>query len=273
MKYPYYPGCTLLEKAREFNNSAIRVSKILDIELLEMESWQCCGAVYPLATDNLFPLTAPVRNLVRASEMGDKMITTCAACYNVHKRVNHLVNTDGEILHRINQYNQEDPYNGSVEVLHLIELYRDRIALLEKKVTRDLSQINAAAYYGCLLLRPSEVLCLDEPEDPNIFEKVLETMGCEVIRFPYRVECCGAFATVRLKDPPLAPIRRIFESAIDYGVEYLVVSCPLCHFNLLEGQEKLQLTDPSFKKLQVLYFTELMEFGLGLTDEITVGVD
>ncbi len=270
MKYPYYPGCTLHEQAAVFNESAIRVARELEMELVELEDWQCCGAVYPLATDSLFPMASPLRNLVRAGEMGDQMVTSCAACYNVHKRVAHLVEEDSEILERINSYNREDEYQGGVEVLHLLEIFCQQEALtrIEEMTTRELGELRVGAYYGCLLLRPAEVLAFDDPEAPTIFENLLSSLGCDVIEYPYRTECCGAYATVHLEEPPRAPVQNIIESALRAGAEMLVVSCPLCHYNLVEGQELLKKEEPSFDGLQVLYFTELMEYAFGLRENL-----
>ncbi len=270
LKYPYYPGCTLFEKAAHYDRSARKVAEALEITLEELEEWQCCGAVYPLASDSLFPMAAPLRNMVQAEKVGDSMVTLCSACYNVHKRVSHLVDTDEETLKRINSYNREDEYKGGVEVLHLLEIFHDEKirAKIEGEVKKDLTGLKVGAYYGCLLLRPEEVMAFDDPEDPNIFEDLLSSLGCEAVKYPYRIECCGAFATVHLKRPPKRPVEAIVESAQKRGISLLVVSCPLCHYNLKESQEELAKDDPGFEVLPVIYFTELMEYAFGLKEEL-----
>ncbi len=270
MKYPYYPGCTLHEKAANFDRSARDVSRELGIELDELEEWQCCGAVYPLSSDGLFPMASPLRNLVRAEEIGDTMVTLCSACYNVHKRVDYLVKEDEEILERINSYNREDEYDRGVEVRHLIEVMRERgFDKIAGATSRDLSEITAAPYYGCLLLRPGEVLQFDDPESPKIFEELLESLGCQVADYPNKGECCGAYATVHMEKPPEAPIRSIVESARKRGADLLAVSCPLCHYNLKECQSNIAEREPGFNEIPVVYFTELMEYAFGLSDELS----
>lgn len=272
LKYPYYPGCTLYEKAAAFNQSAIRVAEALGITLEELEEWQCCGAVYPLATDSLFPMAAPLRNLAQAAKMGSSMVTLCAACYNVHKRVSHLADTDQEIVERINSYNREDEYKGGVKVLHLLEVFHDQqiLSKIKEQVKEDLGGLKVGAYYGCLLLRPENVMGFDDPEDPTIFEDLLAAIGCEAVKYPYRIECCGAFATVHLERPPKEPARKIVESATKRGISLLVVSCPLCHYNLKESQEEIAREDPSFETIPVIYFTELMERAFGLKEELSL---
>ncbi len=325
MKYPYYPGCSLYDTAAVFNDSALKVAQKLDIELVELEEWQCCGAVYPLSSDGLFPLAAPLRNLVQAErmveagksgvygesgevgeavkseesedpgdsgepggsggsgetggtggagEVSNKMVTLCSACYNVHKRVDHLVREDEETLERINSYNREDEYHKGVEIVHLLDVLRDDVGFerLKEAVTRDLQDLKVGAYYGCLLLRPEEALNFDDPEDPAVFEDLLTSLGCEPVKFPHRAECCGAYATVHLESPPESAARAIIESAVGRGARLLVTSCPLCHYNLEESQQNILEREPGFQELPVIYFTELLEYALGLSAELA-GLD
>ena len=48
MKYSYYPGCTLKNKAKDLDAYARASARALGFELEEIEDWQCCGGVYPL---------------------------------------------------------------------------------------------------------------------------------------------------------------------------------------------------------------------------------
>ena len=60
MKIPYYPGCTLHERARDFDVSAKECARALGVELEELPIWTCCGAVYPLVTDSVMDVLAGV---------------------------------------------------------------------------------------------------------------------------------------------------------------------------------------------------------------------
>ena len=51
MKYSYYPGCTLRNKAKDLDEYARASARALGFELEEIEDWQCCGGVYPLGSD------------------------------------------------------------------------------------------------------------------------------------------------------------------------------------------------------------------------------
>jgi hypothetical protein len=73
MRYFYFPGCTLETKAVGFNRSAKEAAGALGVELVTLPEWNCCGATFPLSTDNVLDLAGPARRSqeISASVMGD----------------------------------------------------------------------------------------------------------------------------------------------------------------------------------------------------------
>ncbi|MBT6613149.1 MAG: heterodisulfide reductase, subunit B, partial [Deltaproteobacteria bacterium] len=63
MKVSYYPGCTLKSKAKNFEVAAIKSMERLGVEMVELDRWNCCGAVFSLADDDLIHQVAPIRDL------------------------------------------------------------------------------------------------------------------------------------------------------------------------------------------------------------------
>ena len=63
MTYSYFPGCTLKNKAKDLDHYARECAKVLGFELEEIENWQCCGAVYPQASDEIATKLSSVRAL------------------------------------------------------------------------------------------------------------------------------------------------------------------------------------------------------------------
>lgn len=266
IKFAYYPGCTLRTKAREFNESVKAVSSVLGIELEELPSWTCCGAVIPLVTDNVMNLIAPIRNIIYAKKHGHDMVALCSFCYNVLKRANNAVKEDPEKLQKINDFIEEEKkYDGNVKVFHLLELLKDKIGFenLGKMVKKNLSGLRVAPYYGCMLLRPAEI-GIDDPEEPRILENFLEALGCEVVDFPFKTECCGSYLTVSSPDTAMECSYNILNSAVKNKADIIVTSCPLCHFNLDEKQEEMVKKYSDFKKISVTYFTRPLEIALGM---------
>jgi heterodisulfide reductase subunit B len=282
MKIPYYPGCTLHERARDFDISARECAKALGIELDELPIWTCCGAVFPLVTDSVMEILAPVRNLSYASRMGDRVVTLCAFCYNVLKRANRVMREDPERREKANlflradtekreaveSYTRED-YAGQVDVIHYLEMLRDDVGFdkIAERVGGKLAGLRVAPYYGCMLLRPKKEMEFDDPEQPHIFEDFLTALGCEVVDFPMKTECCGGFQIVRDEDTAIACSQNVVGSALKGGADVIVTTCPLCRYNLDEKQKEISGRVSGWRKIPVIYFTQLLGIALGIDEQ------
>lgn len=119
MTYSYFPGCTLKNKAKDLDHYARECAKVLGFELEEIENWQCCGAVYPQASDEIATKLSSVRALADAKEKGQDLITVCSACHHVIKRVNDDMANVEDIQTKVNNYMAlSEPYLGETKVLH-----------------------------------------------------------------------------------------------------------------------------------------------------------
>ena len=262
MKYSYYPGCTLRTKAKKLDDYARASAKALGFELEEIEDWQCCGGVYPLSSDEIGSKLSSVRALNAAKEKNQELVTLCSACYHVVKRVNDDMRNVEDIRTRANNYMKlDEPYLGETNVLHFLEVLRDRVGFdeLKKKVTNPLTGRKIGAYYGCLLLRPGKILGFDNPENPSIIEDFIRAIGAEPVVYPYRNECCGGYISLKAKDLAKNMCDNIMDSASGFGAEMLITACPLCQYNL---------TKNSNAKIPVYYFTELLAEALGVKEEV-----
>ena len=261
MKYSYYPGCTLRTKARDLDAYARVSARALGFELEEIDNWQCCGGVYPLGSDEIATKLSSVRALNQAKEKGQDLVTLCSACHHVIKRVNDDMKNVEDIRTRANNYMKlEEPYAGETEVLHFLEVLRDRVGFdeLKKKVVSPLKGKKIGAYYGCLLLRPGKIMAFDNPENPTIIEDFIRAIGATPVVYPYRNECCGGYISLKEKDMSRNMCNNIMDSAAGFGAEMLITACPLCLYNLNKSGNG---------KLPVHYFTELLAEALGVKEE------
>lgn len=261
MKYSYFPGCTLRTKARDLDAYARVSARALGFELEEIDNWQCCGGVYPLGSDEIASKLSSVRALNQAKEKGQDLVTLCSACHHVIKRVNDDMKNVEDIRTRANNYMKlEEPYAGETEVLHFLEVLRDRVGFdeLKKKVVNPLKGKKIGAYYGCLLLRPGKIMAFDNPENPTIIEDFIRAIGAEPVVYPYRNECCGGYISLKEKDMSKNMCNNIMDSAAGFGAEMLITACPLCLYNLNKSGNG---------KLPVHYFTELLAEALGVKEE------
>jgi heterodisulfide reductase subunit B len=261
MEYLYYPGCTLKTKAKALEEPVLASLEKLGVTLKELDEWYCCGASFSLVDDNKIRLVAPVRTLLSAkNEGGDRLVTTCTFCYNTLKRANHVMRTDPDKRKIVNDF-IEDEYNGEVEVLHLLEVIRDDVGFdgLGERIGVDHSSLKVAAHYGCYLLRPAKELQFDDPYSPTIFENYLRGLGAQVVDFPQKIDCCGAFLVVSAEDDVKESSYKVLDGAGQRGADVMVTSCPLCHYNFSKYQDRMQSEHSDFKKLEILYFTELLD--------------
>ena len=264
MKVSYFPGCTLRTKAKKLDEYARKCAEILGVELCEVEDWQCCGGVYVTSRDEVATKLSSVRALTAARDAEQPLVTVCSACHNVIKQTNHDIQTDEAFANKVNLYmaqekNPPKEYHGETEVLHYLELLRDTIGFdrVKEAVKNPLKGQKIAAYYGCLLLRPSQIMAFDDPENPGIIEDFIRALGAEAVIYPARNECCGGY--VALEDPNAARKRSnaVTASAVAHGAERMVTACPLCKYNL----------EKNGSEIPVVYFTELLAEALGVKEE------
>lgn len=277
MKLAYYPGCTMKTNAENFEVSTVATAATLNMELVELQRWNCCGTVHALAKDDVMHYLAPIRNLIRVEEMSDeglveekKVVTQCVMCWNTLKRANIVANEDSEKMEKIRGImEREQEYSGKVEILHMLEVLRsygwDNIS---EGVKKPLKGLKLAPYYGCLLLRPRE-FALDDPDNPRIMEDLLEALGAETINLPYKSKCCGAYHTVHLKEVAAELSYKILTQALEADADMLVTACPLCEFNLGKRQEEIRKIHPEFGSIPVVYYTQFMALAFGLDEEAT----
>lgn len=260
-KYSYYPGCTLKTKATVLDEYARRSAKALGFELCEIDEWQCCGAVYPMASDEIATKLSSVRALAAAKKENTDLVTLCSACHHVIKRVNNDMRTNSDIRTKANNYLAlDEEYAGETNVLHYLEVLKEHVGFdeIKKKVVNTLKGKKIGAYYGCLLLRPAKEMCFDNPENPSIMEDFISALGAQAVVYPYRNECCGGYVVLEDEELTSKKSRAVLESAKKHGAEAILTACPLCKYNL----EKYRTEED----IPVYYFTELLAEALGVKE-------
>ena len=264
MIFDYYPGCTLSTKAKEMDVFARKSAAALGVELRELDTWQCCGATYPLGTDVVAQKLPAVRALKAAAENGRPLVTMCSACHHVLKRVNHDAATNKDFRDTVAKYDPELSYDGSAQVLHYIEALRDYVGFekLREKIVKPLVRVKIGAYYGCMLLRPSSVMGFDDAENPSIIEDFISAIGAYPIKFAMRNECCGGYISLAQPEKASKMCGDILKNAAAAGCEILISACPLCSYNINKNLGE------QYSALQIVYFTKILAQALGVQTEV-----
>ena len=260
MTYSYYPGCTLKTKAKELDKYARLSAEALGVTLNELDAWQCCGGTYNAASNEIANKLSSVRALYAAEKRGEDLVTLCSACHNVIKRVRDDLLNNENFKMKVRLYEQpEGEYEGKTNVIHFLELLRDKIGFdtVKEKVVNPFTGKKIAAYYGCLLLRPGKIMAMDDIENPKILEDFIRAIGGEPVIYPYRNECCGGYVTLEDKASAVSKSTDIINSASGFGADMIITACPLCLYNL--NQSKVE-------GAQVKYFTELLAEALGVKE-------
>jgi len=265
VRYAFYPGCSLESSASEYRISTEKIAAALGIELDEIPEWICCGSTPAHMTGEILSLALPAYNLVLASRMKTEgVIVSCASCYSRLKHANFILKNDPRKQDLVAEVLGER-YDGSVPVFHLLEVVVDLIdkPTFGELIKVDLGELKVASYYGCLLVRPPEVTDFDDPEDPQIMDRIVEALGAQTVAYNYKVECCGA----ALAFPQVEIVRKlsgdILQDAKDSGADIILVACPLCHSNLDMRQREIEKYLGVDLEIPVLYFTQLMGLAFG----------
>lgn len=274
MKIKYYPGCTMKathSNGKGFEASALASAEVLGLELVEMEDWYCCGTVYAMESEDMMNQLGSLRSLLEVQKAGDdKVVTMCSMCWHTLKLANHKVQSDPDKLETLNKFLDDEPdYRPEVEVYQLMELIRDEVGLdkLRKLVKNPLTGLKVAPYYGCVLTRPEEI-AIDTPEYPTIMQEVMQALGATIVENPHMVECCGSYHTVGAKEIVAERTYTITMDSKANEAEIMVLSCPLCQYNLDSRQKETRKLYSSYPGMPVLYFTQLLALALGLDPKV-----
>ena len=121
--------------------------------------------------------------------------------------------------------------------------------------------------YGCLLLRPKEV-GIDDPEEPTILGKLASALGAEVVETPYSKVCCGSYQTLRDKYVVSNLAYDILSHMQDQGAEAILLSCPLCCFQIwTSDKRKSKKPILTFKKYRYFISLNLMSVAMELGEQ------
>jgi heterodisulfide reductase subunit B len=267
MKLAYFPGCSAESTARDMHMSSLAVAKVLGIELVEPKGWSCCGATAGHQTDRVLATSLSATNLSKVQDMGLDMVLNCAACFGRMKTANHELQ-DPDMRQKVAEATGRD-YDGSVNVRHLMDVLLKDVGLdrIKAAVTKSLNGLKVASYYGCLLVRPADVMQFDDPENPTCMDDLVEAMGGEALDWPHKVECCGGGLSLTRTDLVVSLSDKIVGMAKAEGADCMVVACPMCQVNLDMRQIDIKKQEGRDHDMPILYVTQLLGLALGLSPD------
>ena len=162
LRYAYFPGCVAQGACRELYLSTQALTQALGIELVELKKASCCGSGTFKEDSQLLEDTVNARNIALAEELNLPLLTHCSTCqgslvmWMIASRIRRKqIPTYIEKVNGLLKKQGCSPYQGSTEVKHLLWAIVADYGLeeVQKRVTRKLSGLKCASFYGCYLLR------------------------------------------------------------------------------------------------------------------------
>lgn len=274
MKYAFFPGCVLEGAAKEAHAATLKVAEALNIELVELEGWTCCGASHLQDMDEITALAVNARNIALAEKLELPLLTVCNTCTLMLRQTKAKL--DNGQKDQINSILAKGglQYGGTSQVIHLLwALIRDYgLEKLAQKVKNPLSGLKVAGYYGCHILRPPKVMGFEDAARPHSLEDTITALGAQPVDFSAKLKCCGFHAFWTAEKDVMALTGAANGSAIAAGADCIVTPCPLCQMQLDMYQPEGRKAAGLEKEIPVLHLPQLIGLALGLNPQ-ELGLD
>lgn len=268
MKYLLFSGCTIPHKENMYELSARSVAKKLGIELVDFNEVNCCGFFLD-SVDHQSSQVLAARILSLAEETGLSIVTLCPSCFaHLTKTRAHLL--ENEVLRdKINTLLKpvKAEFQGTVEVKHFTQVLLDDIGVekIAETITHPLTNIRVVTHWGCHIMKPSEELCFDDPENPIRLNSLIQLSKAEYVHYREEKLCCGA--PVMGVDEKLSHkiLREKLMSIEQVKADAIITICPFCHVNFDLNQISLEETFDEVYEIPTLHYTQL----LGLAQDLS----
>lgn len=278
-KVAYYPGCALEGSGGPYDRSTRALVKELDLEMVNLQDWNCCGAMEVKNVHPMLQTYMSARNLAIASEkMGfDTVMAPCNGCYHNLKKAEYECATSAETMQTVQDLAQKagDPvYKGDVRTIHLLEWLIEEIGAdgIKQRIRKNLNGIRIANYYGCMYTRPRQIFPekdqgpgSESSYKPHFMDDLLAAAGAVNVDFPLKTACCGGAHTLSDSDTSTRLVLNLLQAAEEAGAEVIATECPTCHSGLEMHQIRAETQLGIKTRVKVLYFTQLLGLALGLS--------
>ena len=269
MKYAFFPGCVSKGACPELYQSVMQVYPKLGIALEEMTTASCTGAGVLQEKDEKLGDVLNARTFALAEQQGLPIMTICSTCQGVMSQANHRLTTQPDYLQGINAILQEEglTYRGTTTIKHFLWILLEDVGeeVLREKITKRLTGLRAAPFYGCYIQRPTEALGFEEhPDRGKALERIIEILGAEVVDFPGKTRCCGFPILTINKINSLSMVATHTQDAKSHGADIMVTPCPLCHLNLDGMQSQAASQQKTSINLPILHLPQLLGLAMGM---------
>jgi succinate dehydrogenase / fumarate reductase cytochrome b subunit len=272
VKVAYWPGCVSRGFTPELHGSMAAVAPKLDLELIELDRANCCGAGVIAEHNQELVDTLNARTFAMAQATGASMMNVCSTCQGAQSECQQRLDADPDYREMINSHLEPEGLRyersrGDWKNKNLLWMLVEDIGLdvLREKVVRPLEGLRVAPFYGCYIVRPTGRLGYDEfPHRDFYLDYVIEALGGTSVDYAGSHKCCGFPVITMAKATSLRQAGRHLADAIDAGADCLATPCPLCHLNLDLQQPDAEKYVERELGIPVLHLPQLVGLALGL---------
>ena len=266
MRYAYYPGCASLGWSREVDTATRLVCARLGIDLVGLPAAPCCGAGEVQQVARTAGAALGALTLSQAGQLGLDVMTACSVCMLSLRQSRALLEGPERVAERQRVGAALAAggwrYVGThAQVTHLLWVLWRHVGVdgLAAAVTRRLSGVNVAAFYGCQVLRPSTLNPEDDADTPVSLEELAMACGARVVDYDGRLSCCGWPLAASRRGASDALATRAVVAAATAGAHVIVTPCPHCRTSLESCQQGTNLGVP------VLHLSQFVGLALGIS--------
>lgn len=263
-------GCMIPLRYPHIEMATRKVFDALGLELVEDLPFTCCpDPIYFKARDEFEWLLIAARNLAVAEERGLPVITVCSGCTSTLKEARFLLNEDENLKDRVNDRLKkiDREYKGTVEVEHAVVYLRDTLGYdaVRATIQKPIANLRVAIHYGCHLLKPSQVMGVDDADYPAIMADLVALTGATPVRHEEQLLCCGRGCMDDLI--PYQMTSDVFDSVKRAEADCLGLICPTCFSSFDLGQRIIERKLGKKHEIPVIYYFQLLGIAQGLTPE------
>jgi len=131
--------------------------------------------------------------------------------------------------------------------------------------TRPLHGVKVAIHYGCHLLKPSQIMHVDDADYPSLLEDLIAAIGATPIGHEEKLLCCGKGCMD--EDMPVEMVYDIFSAIRNVGADCMGLICPTCFSSFDLGQIVVGRKKGTKFDIPVIYYFQLLGLAQGLTPE------
>jgi len=271
MKVAYWPGCVSRGFTPELHGSMAAVAPLLDIELLELDRANCCGAGVIAEHNQELADTLNARTFAMAQQTdGELMMNICSTCQGAMSECQERLDANAVYRTHVNTTLSAEGlhYEAPITNKNFLWLLVEDIGLdtLRQRIKRPLTNLRVGPFYGCYIVRPAARLKIDHDNPRHTYlEQVIDALGGTVIDYAGSHKCCGFPIITMNKTASLKQAGRHLGDAVDAEADCVVTPCPLCHLNLDLQQPVAEALVGRELKMPVLHLPQLVGLALGLS--------